>query len=157
MVFMIIGLILALILFISAYFSKRRFGILTLALTAGYTLSLVWSYEADLIAGALGFGSGLAVKTVAPLILMLIPVIIVLVNGYSYKSRIFRLIGSLAFAGLFIAFIIKPLSQVIPESLLTSSSCQLLIKNSSLIIGFGIVAALIDLLLAKPTVIKKKR
>lgn len=157
MIFLTIGLIVVVVLFLVVYFSKRRFGLLGLALLAGYTLSSLWSYESGILAGVLGFNSSLIGRSVVSLILILIPVVVVLINGYSYNLKILRLIGSFLFIITFMALSVQVIDPIIPSSVSTNGFFKIFEDNNYLIVSFGLILALTDLLMSKPKVTRKGR
>ena len=157
MIFLIVSLLLIIGLFLVAYFSKRRLCLLGLALTAGYTLSLLWSYESGIFAGILGFDSSPIVLSITSLVLMLIPVIIVLINGYSYNLKLFRLIGSLVFVLIFVSLASQVVGPIIPDIVSSNNIFIAFEENKYLITSFGLILTLADLLISKPTIVKKGR
>jgi hypothetical protein len=69
----------ALALFFGAFISKRRFGLLGLALTAGATLSTIWSYNAGLVVAATGVvPDGVITQAIAQSLVVLLPAILLL-------------------------------------------------------------------------------
>jgi len=95
----------AVLLFTGAFISKRKFGLLGLALTAGATISAIWSYDAGLVVSGLGIlPKGEVTQAVTQSLVVLLPAIILLFHGYSYKNIIARITGSLMFTILALAF-----------------------------------------------------
>jgi len=145
------------ILFAGAYFSKRRFGLLGLALTAGAALSSIWGYEAGLITQALGvIGDGSVSQAVAQSILILLPAILLLFHGYAYKNTIARVIGSLLFAVFALAFLVEPLGHVLPLSGFGATAFNWIVANKSIIIGAGIICSIVDIFFTKPVRVSDK-
>jgi len=78
--------IVAVIMFFAAFISKRRFGLLGLALTAGATLSTLWSYDAGLVVSSLGFiPEGELTQAVTQSAVVLLPAFLLLFHGYTSK------------------------------------------------------------------------
>jgi hypothetical protein len=109
----IICLIIAVLIFVAAFITKRRFGLLGLALAAGSILSGIWGFDAGLEASAFGAPSGPLSTAAVSCVLILLPAGILLFHGDKYKTLIGRVIGAGLFTLLAIAFLIEPLSHAI--------------------------------------------
>ena len=141
----------ALILFVGAYVSKRRFGLLGLALTAGATLSSIWTYDAGLLVSSLGLvPEGVITQAVTQSLVVLLPAILLLFHGYSYKSKLSRLVGSLLFTVLALAFLVEPIGYALPLSGFGATVYETLKQYKSLIVSIGVILAVIDLFFTKP-------
>lgn len=151
MTVIIIFAVLAILLFFGAFISRRRFGLLGLALTAGATLSMTWSYYAGLMIASTGLvPAGPITTAAASAIVVLLPAIVLLFHGYTYKNMVSRIIGSLLFTALALAFLIEPLKAAL---VLTGSAADvyaMLDANKGIIISVGVVLAVIDLFFTKP-------
>src|SRR3954465_8231908 len=114
MSFLIIFLIIIGILFATAYFTKRRFGVLGLALAAGAMLSTLWVGDLTPIIAQAGI---VLVKppleSVVSAALILLPALLLLSSGPSYKSQVQRLVGAGAFAVLAAALLLDPLGSAL--------------------------------------------
>ena len=142
---------LAIALFAGAFFSKRRFGLLGLALTAGATLSSMWSYDAGLVISSTGLvPEGPLTNAVALSAVTLLPAILLLFHGHAYKNAISRVIGSLLFTVLALAFLVEPIGFALPLSGVAADIYNWLVANRELIISAGVVLAVIDLFFTKP-------
>lgn len=151
MTVIIILVVLALLLFAGAFFSKRRFGLLGLGLAAGAILSPLWSDTASLLLSATGFvPSGPMADGLAVALVILVPAVLLLFQGYKYKSVIGRIIGSLLFTILALAF----LSEVIGSTfILTGLAEQVyawLVMNRGTVISVGMILAVSDILVSRP-------
>ena len=73
---------IAVVLFVSSYMHKRRFGLLGLALATGSLLSGIWGYDLGLIASGLGVPSG---PWTTAIILSLLILLIIIVNETKCK------------------------------------------------------------------------
>lgn len=149
----VIGIFIAVavVLFLAAYFSKRRFGLLGLALTAGATLATLWSYDAGLLVSAVGIvPEGPMTQAVTLSLVTLLPAMLLLFHGYSYKGRFARGIGSLLFTALAIAFLVEPIGYILPLEGVGADAYTWLQENQSLVISVGVVLAVVDLFLTKP-------
>ena len=138
-------------LFAAAFFSKRRFGLLGLALTAGATLSTLWSYDAGLIISSTGLvPDGPITNAVALAVVVLLPAIMLFFHGYSYKSMFGRVVGSVLFTVLALAFLTEPIGSVIALSGISQDVYNFIVANKSTIISIGVIFAVIDLFFTKP-------
>lgn len=146
-VMIIIGLALA--LFAVAFISKRRFGIIGLALSAGLVLSQVWSYEAILIASIFGFGSGESGPSMIKILVILLPSLILMLHGGKCKTSIGRFVGALAFTVLAVAFIIEPLGYILSLNGSMADAYMRFVNQKNLIIGAGTILAVIDVFMIK--------
>jgi hypothetical protein len=141
----------AALLFVAAFFAKRRFGLLGLALAAGSTLSTIWSFDAGLVIGSLGIFPPGPLTTAATLtIVVLLPAVVLLFHGYTYKSYIGRVIGALLFTALAMAFLVEPLGFALPLEGTGNDIYQWLVQYKGVIISIGMVIAVADLFLTKP-------
>ena len=142
---------LAIILFFAAFFSKRRFGLLGLALTAGATLSTIWGYDAGLVVSSTGLvPEGHLTSAIALTLVTLLPAILLLFHGYSYKNEMSRIVGSLCFALLAIAFLTVPIGSALLLSGPAQTAYDFVVAHKSIIISIGVVIAVIDLFFTKP-------
>ena len=142
---------LALILFIGAFLSKRRFGLLGLALTAGATLSTIWSDSAGLIISMTGLVPvGPLTNALALSIVVLLPAIVLLFHGYKYKSVFSRVIGSLLFTILAVAFLLEPIGFALPLEGTSAYLYHQAISYKDLVISAGVILAVVDLFFTKP-------
>lgn len=150
--------VLGVLLFIGAFISKRRFGLLGLALTAGATLSSLWSYDAGLVLSSTGLVSdGPITNAVALSVVVLLPAVLLLFHGYTYKAPVSRVLGSLFFALLAMAFLLEPLSFALPLEGPAADLYGVLLANQGIIISVGVVMAIIDLFFTKPASEKKDK
>lgn len=151
MTVIIILAVLALLLFFGAFISRRRFGLLGLALTAGAMLSTTWSYYAGLIIASTGLvPSGPITTAAASAIVVLLPAIVLLFHGYTYKNMVSRIIGSFLFTALALAFLLEPLKAALVLTGSAADIYNLLEANKGIIISVGVVLAVIDLFFTKP-------
>lgn len=151
MVVVAILLVLAVALFIGAFWSKRRFGLLGLALTAGATLSTMWSYDAGLVVSSTGLvPDGPLTNAIALSLIVLLPAILLLFHGYTYKENAARVIGSLLFTILALAFLVEPIGYALVLQGPAADVYGWLKDYRELIISIGVVAAIVDLFFTKP-------
>ncbi|MFZ3010155.1 MAG: hypothetical protein WA030_04025 [Candidatus Microsaccharimonas sp.] len=149
--------ILSIALFLGAFLSKRRFGLLGLALTAGATLSTIWSYDAGLVISSTGLvPNGPFTNAVSLSLIVLLPAIILLFHGYTYKENAARVIGSLFFTILALAFLIEPLRFALPLEGTGFDIYKWLTDYKEVIISVGVVIAIVDLFFTKPAKLAEK-
>lgn len=149
---------LAIVFFVSAYLTKRRFGLLGLALAAGSILSSLWSYEAGLLVGAIGvFPSG-PVTTAATLsAVVILPAVVLLFHGYTYKHMLGRIVGAAMFTLLALAFLVDPLGHAFVLEGTGANVYSWLTHNKDTIISLGMIAAVVDLFFTRPAHLAEKR
>lgn len=149
---------LAVALFVAAFIMKRRFGLLGLALAAGSILSGLWSYDAGLLVGSLGiFPSGPLTTAVTLAIIVLLPAVLLLFHGYGYKSIVGRIFGASLFTLLALAFLVEPLGYALTLDGAGVDVYKWLVSNREVIIGVGMVIAVIDLFFTKPAHLADKK
>lgn len=149
--------VVAAILFAGAYVSKRRFGLLGLALTAGATISTIWSYDAGLVVSATGLlPEGPVTQAVVQSLVVLLPAILLLFHGYAYKNGFARVVGSLMFTVLALAFLVEPIEYALPLSGTGAEIYSLIKQYKDVIISVGVVLAVVDLFFTKPAKLAEK-
>lgn len=150
--------IIAVILFAASYFTKRRFGLLGLALGAGATLSSLWSYDAGLVVGSLGiFPAGSLTTAFTLSTIVLLPAIVLLFHGYTYKKFVGRVVGALLFTLLALAFLVEPLGYALTLEGFGVDAYNWLDKYKAVIISVGMILAVVDLFLTKPVQMVEKK
>lgn len=150
--------ILAVVLFAGAYISKRRFGLLGLALAAGSILSTIWNYDAGLIVSAIGvIPEGPVTTAVTLSLIVVLPAILLLFHGYTYKHVIGRIFGAFLFTLLTLAFLVEPLGYVFALEGNGSDMYVWLVDNKDIIISIGMIIAVVDLFFTKPAHLAEKR
>lgn len=155
---LLVCFVIILLSFIATYFSKRRFGVLGLALAAGYILSDIWQYDAGLLASFLSIPSGFMTTMIISVIITLLPPAILMFAGNTYKKQYSRVLGSILFSLLVLAFLVEPLSRAMLPVGFGSFAYIWLIDNRLILIGGGLVLAIVDIMLTKkPLELSKKR
>lgn len=149
---------IAIALFLGAFITKRRFGLLGLALTAGATLSVIWGDYAGLLVSMLGIvqGADLA-NAIGRSLVVVLPAILLLFHGYTYKSMPGRIFGSFLFTVLAVAFLIEPIGFALPLTDGASQVYTFLVNNREIIISAGVTIAVIDLFFTKPAKHEKEK
>lgn len=146
----IICLAVTVLIFVAAFITRRRFGLLGLALAAGSILSGIWGYDIGLEASAFGAPSGTLTAAVVSCLIILFPAGILLFRGDKYKTLVGRIIGASLFTLLAVAFLIGSLSNAIAPQGFGSEIFTWLVNNRTTIIGAGLTLAIFDLILTKP-------
>lgn len=142
--------VVAVVLFGLAFVAKRRFGLIGLSLAAGSVLSTIWNTDASLIVSGLGLGQNSSITNAITLsLLTLLPSIVLLFSGHSHISKLFRVITSLFYSIVATIFLLSPLSNVIDMTGQSADFYNQLSSYKSLIIGFGMIFAVADLLATK--------
>lgn len=141
----IIGLLFAL-----TYFTKRRFGVLGLALCAGFLISEMWT--GDVTPFIRGAGFELFTPPLASVVaacLVLLPAVVLLMNGPTYHRKTQRLLGAGMFALLATALLLGILGDALTLDETGQTVYNILDHNRSLIITAGIAYALYDVLILR--------
>lgn len=140
-------LVIAVTLFVLAFLTKRRFGVLGLALTAGAMLSSLWT--ADLAPALEQSGIvtwQLPLEALASAVLILLPAALLLFSGPSYHNMSLRIVGAASFALLATVLLIEPIGSTIVLMDQGKDIYDWLLQNQVYIITVGILLAVVDLL-----------
>lgn len=150
MSFLVIFLIIIGALFATAFFTRRRFGVLGLALAAGAMFSTLWVGDLTPIIAQAGV---ILVKppleSVVSAGLILLPPLLLLSGGPSYKATIQRLIGAGAFAVLAASLLLEPLGSALVIDGMGQPVYDFFVHNRVAIITVCLALAVIDLLMTK--------
>lgn len=153
MTLVIIGIILV-TLFSIAFFTRRRFGVLGLALAAGTVLS---QYASGYVGNFLK-NSGLAFGlidygVVASIVLIVSPALLLLAGGPTYRDKKAAIVGATGFALLGMFFVIGPLSTVVPTyDPLVRDTLVVMAALQNYVIIAALVFALIDTFMIHGTI-----
>lgn len=150
MSFVVIFLIVIAALFAVAFFTKRRFGVLGLALAAGAMLSTMWS--GDLTPLIINAGFVVVKPPLSSLVsaaLILLPAVLLLTSGPTYKSMPQRVIGAAAFAALAVALLLEPLGSALVMDKVGKPVYDFFVQYRPLIVTAGLALAVFDLLTTK--------
>lgn len=152
---LIILLTIASLLFLVAYFTKRRFGVLGLALIAGSVISSMWTSEVT--AFIQGAGIELLTPPLSSLVgstLVLLPAVLIFFGGPKYSNKLKRLIGSAVFALLAMSLLLSAFGNGLNLDENGMKIYSFLTGNSTLIMTAGIAYALYDVFTHKPPKLK---
>jgi hypothetical protein len=146
MSFIIIVSALAVILFAAAFLSKRRFGVLGLALLAGGTLSGIWGDTVTFIVEGLGIRSGTPpLGVIVGAAIVLFPALLLLLSGPTYHRKLQRAVGALAFVLLAVALLLDPLSHALVINGVGKTVYTVLSQYRVTIITACVIFAILDL------------
>jgi len=139
-----------LILFVLAYFTKRRFGVLGLALAAGAMLSNLWAQQLTPLVQKTGIDIAVPpLATVVAVLLVLLPALLLLTGGPTYHKKSEQIIGATLFALLAVALLIEPLGSGLVLQGDGKQVYDWFFQNRVYIVTLGLIAALVDLLFTK--------
>lgn len=136
-------------LFLLVFFTKRRFGVLGLALAAGATLSSLWATELTPY-----FAHAITVErpplqTIVATLLVLLPAIVLLFGGPAYHDFKMRIFGAICFALLAAVFLIEPIGNSIVLTDQNRDVYMWLESNKTYIVTAGLVIAILDVMLTR--------
>lgn len=140
----------AIVLALGAYIAGRRFGVLGLALAAGYVLSRLWEREIVVWAQYLPLESGVIEPvTIVTLAVILLPSIVLLFGGPRYRTKRGRVVGALLFGCLAAVFSLSAFEHSV---LLTESGrdvTDIVLQYQQLILTVALGVSVIDVLYAR--------
>lgn len=137
-------------LFFLSYITKRRFGVLGLALCAGSLLSASWTATLTPMLQGHGISTTLApMSAMVATLLTLLPALILLFSGPTYSNKIERLVGSLAFALLAFVLLLGPIGAALVLDPFGYQIYTKLSNYSNMIIVAGIALAIGDVLFTR--------
>jgi hypothetical protein len=155
-IFILIGLVLA--LFAGSFLSRRRFGVLGLGLAAGAIISPIWGDNAGFIVSSTGLiQEGPLVNAIALSALILIPAVLFMFHGYTYKHMFGRIIGSLLFVFLAVAFLAGPIGAAFTLTGPVGNVYNWIVSNQELLVSVGVALAVADFLLSRTAHKSEKR
>ncbi|MCB9820227.1 hypothetical protein H6796_02935 [Candidatus Nomurabacteria bacterium] len=135
------------LLFALAFATKRRFGVLGLALAAGAMLSELWAEKLTPFFSEAGLVIETPpLQTVIAVALVLMPALLLLFSGPSYQDKVMRVVGAACFAILAAALLIDPLGSGLVLVGDGREIYNFIITNKVYIVTTGLMVALIDIL-----------
>lgn len=142
-------IILALILFAAAYASKRRYGLLALALVAGSIISASWTAYVTLSLQTQGIKLlSPPLNVVVAIILIVLPAVFLLVAGPKYHKSMQRVAGSVLFALLGTLLIVVAIMREAPDLMADSPIGAVVTDAYALVIVVGVTLAIMDTVMA---------
>lgn len=143
----LVFVIVLVVLFLLAFFTKRRFGVLGLALAAGAMLSSLWAETLTPIIEEAGVSVEVPpMITLVSVGLVLLPAVLLLFSGPSYRDLPMRLLGAFAFAALALALLVEPLGSALVLTGDSQKVYEFFVDNRVYIVTAGLVLALVDIL-----------
>lgn len=143
----LILVVTVIVLFVLAFVTKRRFGVLGLALAAGAMLSNLWAASLTPLVAQTGVVvEQPPLETLVAAVLVLLPAVLLLFSGPSYHDLPLRLIGAGCFALLAAVFLIEPIGSALVLVDQNKQVYDWLLHNRVYIVTAGLVFAIIDLL-----------
>ena len=140
-------IVFVVVLWLLAFLTKRRFGVLGLALTAGAFLSSLWSRDMVTILDSFGLSfATLSTAGFVAIAIVLLPAFLLLFSGPSYRSTRARIVGATLFAVLAVTLIAVPLERAIPLDGVGRTVFDFIDKYSVYIITGGVILSLLDIL-----------
>lgn len=135
------------VLFGLAFVTKRRFGVLGLALAAGAMLSGLWATTLTPIIAKAGVSvQEPPLLTLVSVALVLLPAVVLLFSGPSYKDTPMRLVGAFCFAALATALLVEPLGSAMILTGESKAVYDFFVTNRVYIVTAGLIVALFDIL-----------
>ena len=142
-------IILALILFAAIYASKRRYGLLALALVAGSIVSASWTAYVTLSLQMQGIKLlSPPLNVVVAIVLILLPAVFLLIAGPKYNKSMQRIIGSLLCALLGTLLIVVAIVREAPDLMAGNQTGMIVTDVYALVIVIGVALAIIDTVMA---------
>ncbi|MEO5691432.1 MAG: hypothetical protein ABIQ64_04555 [Candidatus Saccharimonadales bacterium] len=143
---LIVIVVVAIALFGLAFVTKRRFGVLGLALAAGVVLAQsATNYVSKFIEQQGVSVAPLSYDGTATILLILLPALILLIGGPTYTSKKSALIGALGFALLGTFFLLGPLTTALPTTDAVVRDVLVVVAQSQdIIVIVALVLALLD-------------
>jgi hypothetical protein len=145
------------VLFAVAFFTKRRYGMLALALAAGTMLSTLWAGDLTPIIAQAGFVLvEPPLESVVAGALTLLPALLLLASGPTYHKPLQRIMGALLFATFATVLLLEPLGSALIIDGVGRDVYNFLVTNRTAIISICLVAAIFDILFAKTPKVPSK-
>lgn len=149
---------LAAVLFVAAFFSKRRFGILGLALGAGSLISTSWTSTITPLIEQQGVVLiSPPLSAVVATVLTLLPPFLLMFSGPKISDTFSRIVGAGAFSALAVAFLIQPLAFALQLDGSAEDIFGIIQQAQSIVVVVGLVAATLDIMLYRPPKDKDKK
>lgn len=146
---LVIILGIAVVLFVSAFATKRRFGALGLGLAAGVVLSQLWSVTVSSLLEAQKIPvEPLSYSTVGQIALILIPSLLLLIGGPKYHDKKGAFVGALLYAAFATLFVVAPITRDFAVAGDVSPIFEFIASWQNVLVGLGVLLAIGDMLLA---------
>lgn len=153
----VVGVIFA-VLFGAVYFSKRRFGLLGLALAAGAMLSSLWTAELTPLVEQVGVDLvAPPLETVVAATLTLFPALLLLGTGPKVSGTLPRVVASASFVLLALALLLGPIGAGFVITGQALVAYNFLEEYRFAIVTAALVYALYDIITYKPPKLDGKK
>lgn len=147
--FIIVGIFTA-VLFLASFLTKRRVGLLGLALAAGYVLAQLWTQDLTPLVASAGIEIiKPPLSSLVATILTLLPAVLLFFHGASTKGKVLRIVHSLVFAGLGVALLMEPLGAALVIDDQAKPVYDFLKQYNMIFITAGIALSVVDLMMGK--------
>jgi len=148
--FLVIFSLIIAALFAVAFFSKRRVGVAGLALAAGAMLASMW--VGDVTPFIVQAGIVIVkppLESVVTAALTLLPAVMVLFVGATYKSTVQRVIGSALFALFAVALLLPSIGAALVIDTAGKPLFDFFNEYRTLIVTIGLVFSVLDIIFVK--------
>lgn len=146
---LVIILGIAVALFVLALATKRRFGVLGLAVAGGVLLSQLWTVTLAALLSMQGVPTDpLSRTSAAYLICVLVPPLLLLLGGPTYHSRKGAFVWALIFAVFTTLFVMGPIMRDFEVTGDSNPIIEFMNEWQNALVGLGILLAIGDILLA---------
>lgn len=130
-----------------AYFSKRRFGVLGLALASGALLSSLWATDmVGIIEKTNITFASVSMAGLVSSVIVLAPAALLLFSGPSYNNKHGRVAGATLFAVFATVLVAGPLSSTLILDAAGRAVFQTISNLQAYIVTGGVIMALLDML-----------
>lgn len=147
--FVVVG-IFAGALFLASFLTKRRVGLIGLALAAGYVLAQLWTQELTPLVASAGIEIiKPPLSSLVATILTLLPAILLFFHGASAKGKLIRIGHALVFAALGVALLMEPIGAALVIDDTAKPVYEFLKQYNMVFITAGIALSIVDLMMGK--------
>ena len=137
-------------LFLAAFLTKRRVGLLGLALASGSLLAGLWVGNLTPLVAQAGIEIVRPpLSSLVATVLILLPAVLLFFHGAGVKSMMWRMVHSLVFAALAIGFLLEPMSAALVIDEQGKPVYDFLTQHKTVLITGGIIISLLDLMLGR--------
>lgn len=137
-------------LFAISFVTKRRFGVLGLALAAGALLSMHWANTLTPFLEQQGVVVSIPpLSALVQIALILAPPLVLMFSGPTYAKTSARIGGGVAFAALALTFLADILRATLVVDSPSAEVLQFMHNNKSVLVVVGLVIALVDVLFTR--------
>lgn len=146
---LVIILAMTAVLFALAFMTKRRFGVLGLALSGGLVLAGALAGAGNVLSSLGLVIHGIDPDILARCLLILLPSLILMLGGPSYAHGIMRIFGSSLYALFATVLVLIPLEDALNLDATGERIMQAIQSSNALILLALVILALVDVLLSR--------